>query len=151
MTESNIPTELRKAKYISFATLKKDGSYVSTPVWAGMLDGSLYVFSEKSAGKVKRLRNFSQSTIAPCTLTGKVTGNTYVSEAFLLDSKEDIKTAYKALYKKYGFVMGVTDAMSKLTGRYNKRALIRIELATNFKTGDGQENYSEAENTTGAA
>ena len=120
--------ELLRAKYISFATLKRDGSMVATPVWAGNDASSLFVFSEADAGKVKRLRNFSQSTVAPCTATGRVTGNTYECEAYLLESDTDIASAYRALNKKYGFLMRITDFFSKMTGRYHNRALIRIDV-----------------------
>lgn len=120
--------ELQRAKYISFATLKRNGESVETPVWAGNEGDSLYVFSEADAGKVKRLRNFSRSRVAPCTAIGKVTGGWYASEAFILNDEADIKQAYKALYKKYGLIMGITDFFSKLSGRYNNRALIRIDV-----------------------
>ncbi|MFK7730408.1 MAG: PPOX class F420-dependent oxidoreductase [Pseudomonadales bacterium] len=125
--------ELLHAKYISFATLKRDGSMVGTPVWAGSEDNSLFVFSEADAGKVKRLRNFSRSTVAPCTATGRVTGNSYDCEAFLLESDADIARAYKALNKKYGFLMRITDFFSKMTGRYDKRALIQIDVGEQAK------------------
>lgn len=120
--------ELLSAKYISFATRKRDGSMVATPVWAGNENASLFVFSEADAGKVKRLRNFSQATVAPCTATGRVTGNSYDCEAHLLSSDDDIERAYKALNNKYGWLMRMTDFFSKLTGRYDKRALIQIDV-----------------------
>ncbi len=122
--------ELQKAKYISFATYKRNGDAVSTPVWAGREGNSLFVFSEADAGKVKRLRNFSRAHVAPCTALGRVTGNSYDAEAVILTDEADIKQAYKSLYKKYGLLMAATDAMSKLSGRYNKRALIRIDVGT---------------------
>lgn len=120
--------ELLRAKYISFATQKRDGSMVATPVWAGNEDTSLFVFSEADAGKVKRLRNFSRSTVAPCTATGRVTGNSYDCESYLLESEADIERAYKALNKKYGILMRITDFFSKMTGRYDNRTLIRIDV-----------------------
>ncbi|MEM8500121.1 MAG: PPOX class F420-dependent oxidoreductase [Pseudomonadota bacterium] len=120
--------ELLSAKYISFATQKRDGSMVATPVWAGNEDTSLFVFSEADAGKVKRLRNFSQATVAPCTAIGRVTGNTYHCDARILESDLEIQRAYKALNRKYGFLMRVTDFFSKLTGRYDNRALIQIDV-----------------------
>ncbi len=120
--------ELLSAKYISFATQKRDGSMVATPVWAGNEENSLFVFSEADAGKVKRLRNFKRATVAPCTATGRVTGNTYDCEACLLTSDADVARAYEALNKKYGFLMRMTDFFSKLTGRYDNRALIQIDV-----------------------
>lgn len=123
-----LSNELQKATYISFATYKRSGDAVWTPVWAGRENDSLFVFSETNAGKVKRLRNFSRAHVAPCTAMGKITGNSYDAEAFILSDETDIKHAYKTLYKKYGLLMGITDFMSKLAGRYNKRTLIRIDV-----------------------
>lgn len=123
-----LENELQTAKYISFATFKRSGDAVRTPVWAGPENDSLFVFSEASAGKVKRLRNFTRAEVAPCTAFGRVTGNWYSAEAHLLESDADIAAAYDALNSKYGFLMAITDGLSKLSGRYDQRALIRIDV-----------------------
>ncbi|MFK8020492.1 MAG: PPOX class F420-dependent oxidoreductase [Pseudomonadales bacterium] len=123
--------ELLSANYVSFATYKRSGDAVWTPVWAAPQQRSLFVFSEATAGKAKRLRNFSRANVAPCTAWGKITGNRYAAEAFLLDGKDDkaeIELAYKALHKKYGLMMRATDMLSKLSGKYDKRVLIRIDV-----------------------
>ena len=120
--------ELLRANYLSFATYKRSGDAVWTPVWAAPHKSSLFVFSEATAGKAKRLRNFSWANVAPCTAWGKVTGNSYAAEAFLLDDPADIELAYKALHKKYGMMMRATDMLSKLAGKYDKRVLIRIDV-----------------------
>jgi len=54
------------ARYLSLATFKRDGSEVPTPVWFAELDGSLYAFSERRAGKIKRLRNSPRARVAIC-------------------------------------------------------------------------------------
>lgn len=116
-------------EYMSFATRKKSGDFVNTPVWFAPLDGSYYVFSAGDAGKVKRLRNFSESRIAACTVTGKVTGEWMDTQAFLLQTPEDDALALKALHRKYGLKMKFTDVMSALTGKKNKRTYIRVDPA----------------------
>ena len=47
--------QLEAGKYVSFATLKRSGDYVATPVWFAPLDGYYYLFSAEDAGKVIRL------------------------------------------------------------------------------------------------
>ncbi len=119
---------LEAGSYMSFSTRKRSGEFVSTPVWFAPLKGSYYVFSAGDAGKVKRLRNFSESRIAPCTATGKVTGDSLETEAQILTSEADEATALKALHLKYGLMMKLTDFLSGITGKKNNRSYIRVDL-----------------------
>lgn len=121
--------QLKSAEYMSFATRKKSGDFVQTPVWFAPMDGSYYVFSAGDAGKVKRLRNFSESRMATCTMTGSVTGDWLDTEAFLLDTPEDEATALKALHRKYGLKMKFTDFFSGLAGKKKNRTYIRVDPA----------------------
>ena len=118
---------LERGNYISFATRKKSGDYVATPVWFAPAGNSYYLFSANNAGKVKRLRNFSEARIAPCTVTGAVTGEWHDTHAYLLDKPADTKKALRALRSKYGWQMAVGDIFSRLTGKMDKRAYIRVE------------------------
>lgn len=119
---------LEKGKYLSFATLKKSGDWVATPVWFAPMDGHYYLFSAGDAGKVKRLRNFSQVRLAPCTVTGKLTGDWLDSTAQLLSKPEDEALALKALRRKYGLSMKITDLLSSLSGKKQRRAYIRVAV-----------------------
>jgi PPOX class probable F420-dependent enzyme len=120
---------LERGNYMSLATRKKSGEFVATPVWFAPDGDSYYVFSAGDAGKVKRLRNFSESRIAPCTVTGKLTGGWIDTHAFVLESKEDQSTALRALHRKYRWQMAFTDVLSTLSGKKKKRAYIRVDLA----------------------
>lgn len=126
MTTKQI-TKFEKGDYMSFATRRKSGEFVATPVWFAPLEGSYYVFSAQDAGKVKRLRNFTESRIAACTVTGKVTGEWMDTNAYLLETPEDEALALKALHRKYGLKMKFTDFMSTLAGKKNKRTYIRVD------------------------
>ena len=119
---------LDTAEYGSLATLKRDGSWVATPVWFAPANGLYYVFSDPNAGKVKRLRNFRQIRLAPCTVSGKPLGDAMEGEGWLIDSKDDIELAYRALLAKYGWKLRITDIASKLTGKYHKRQLIALRV-----------------------
>ena len=119
---------LEGGNYVSFATRKRSGDWVATPVWFAPEGGSYYVFSAGGAGKVKRLRNFSESRIAPCTFSGSLTGEWVDTQAFLLETPEDEATALAALRRKYGWQMYLGDFFSVLTGKKKRRAYIRIDL-----------------------
>jgi PPOX class probable F420-dependent enzyme len=118
--------KLKKANYLSFATYRKSGVEVATPVWFAEEHGVFYIFSAGDAGKVKRLRNSPRSRIAACTVTGKVTGNWVDTEAELLEDKAGISEALGALRRKYGWQMLMTDFLSTLSGKMKRRAYIRI-------------------------
>jgi PPOX class probable F420-dependent enzyme len=120
--------KLEKGNYLSFATLKKSGDWVATPVWFAPLDGHYYLFSAGDAGKVKRLRNFSQVRLAPCTVTGKLTGEWLESTAELLSTPEEEALALAALRRKYGLSMKITDLLSSITGKKQRRAYIRVAI-----------------------
>ena len=128
MSRDKIDT-LESSNYMSFSTRKKSGDFVATPVWFAPYKGSYYVFSAGDAGKVKRLRNFSESRIAPCTVTGKVTGEWIDTSAHLLTTKKDQDIALSALRSKYGLQMLIGDVFSKLTGKMGRRAYIRVDVA----------------------
>lgn len=118
---------MQSGNYISFATRKRSGEWVATPVWFAPDGGNYYVFSAGEAGKVKRLRNFSESRIASCTMTGTVTGAWSDTHAYVLDKPADQKIALAALRRKYGLQMLAADFFSRLTGKMGRRAYIRIE------------------------
>jgi PPOX class probable F420-dependent enzyme len=113
--------------YISLATRKRSGEWVATPVWFAPDGGYYYVFSAGNAGKVKRLRNFSASRIAPCTMNGTLTGEWRDTRAYVLDTPAEQHTALSALRRKYGWQMWTADFFSRLTGKMGRRAYIRIE------------------------
>ena len=112
---------LEGCSYISFATRKRSGEWVATPVWFAPDKDSYYVFSAGSAGKIKRLRNFSQCRAAACTMSGAVTGGWVEGEAFLLEQPGEIKKALAALHRKYGWQMKITDMMSRISGKMSER------------------------------
>ena len=118
---------LENGNYISFATRKKSGEFVQTPVWYAPDGDDYYLFSAGDAGKVKRLRNFSESRIAPCTVSGSVTGDWVETSAYVLETEQDEATALAALRRKYGWQMRFTDFLSSLSGKMHKRAYIKVE------------------------
>lgn len=76
--------EIKNSKCISLTTFKKDGTKVSTPIWFNVIDGKIYVTTEPSAWKVKRITNNPNVEFAVCTQRGKVTGTTFAGTARIL-------------------------------------------------------------------
>ncbi len=122
---------LSQQKYASIGTKKHNGSWVWTPVWMACLESknAFYLFSAGAAGKVKRVRNYAEIQVAPCTVSGKITGPAAPATAWLEDDADVSAKAYQALRAKYGWQMAVLDFFSKLSGNFNKRQLIGFSLS----------------------
>lgn len=120
--------EIGKAAYVSLATFRRSGNAVRTPVWLAPSGTAHYVFSAGNAGKVKRLKNSNRAEVAVCDVRGKVLGEWYPATARLVTEPEEIEQALAALRRKYGVQMWLADVGSRLTGKFDKRAYIRVEL-----------------------
>jgi PPOX class probable F420-dependent enzyme len=109
---------LRGHRYLSLTTFRKTGKAVATPVWFAGDDRVLYVWTNAQSGKVKRLRNNSTVTVAPCTARGRVLGPEAGATAEILpDATESAETGERLLRLKYRWQWRVGRSMSRLFGR----------------------------------
>jgi|MDSX01.1.fsa_nt_gb PPOX class probable F420-dependent enzyme len=123
-----MPTSIAQHAYLSLATKKRDGQWVWTPIWfAKVASGALVAFSAGGAGKVKRLRNFSDIQVKPCTASGKPLGDASPGAARLTTDANECAEAYQALHAKYGWQMKALDFVSRLSGNFHKRQVLVIE------------------------
>jgi PPOX class probable F420-dependent enzyme len=120
---------LDRAQYLNLATYRRNGQEVRTPVWFAGAGALHYLFSAGEAGKVKRIRANGRARVASCDARGGITGEWFEAAARLVEDEAEIQQAYRALRRKYGWQMHLTDIASRLTGRYAKRQLIALELA----------------------
>ena len=67
--------------------------------------------------------------MAPCDVRGRVHGDWIDAETHIVEDAASVATAYAALRAKYGLQMRIADLLSRLTGRYTKRAILEIRLA----------------------
>ena len=79
MTDSTQFAALDGEKYISLETFRKSGVGVRTPVWFAPIAAengqrTLYVYCGADSGKVKRIRRNGTIRVAPCGISGNVTG-----------------------------------------------------------------------------
>jgi hypothetical protein len=99
---SGSPDSIAPSKRSLLVTYRRDGRAVATPVWAAPGDdGRFYVRSERTAGKVKRLRRDPRMLVAPCTVRGKPLGAPFEARARVLDAHEE-HLAEAALARRYG-------------------------------------------------
>jgi uncharacterized protein len=93
--------EIRGCKRSLLVTFRRDGAPVPTPVWAAEAGGRLYVRTDRTAGKVKRLRNDPRLLVAPCTVRGRPLGSPLEAIARMLAPEEE-PLAERTLATSYG-------------------------------------------------
>jgi PPOX class probable F420-dependent enzyme len=119
-------------KYVSLATSRKDGREVRTPVWLVGEGSEYYVFSESKAGKVKRIRNNGEVSIAPCDLRGNLKSEDWESgSAEIIGDSAKLNDIYAQFDSKYGWQMRLLNFIARLNGRYHKRAVLALKLEQN--------------------
>ncbi|NKQ56570.1 PPOX class F420-dependent oxidoreductase [Amycolatopsis sp. K13G38] len=115
-------------KYVLLTTYRKDGTAVPTPVWAATDDGELVIFSERKAGKVKRIRNDGKVLVQACDLRGSKThGPAVPGRARLLDA-ERTAHALDVIARDYGVFGRVTMFFSRLRGPKDRTVGIAVKL-----------------------
>lgn len=101
---------LQDHKYCVLVTYKRSGEPVPTPVWFGLSDGMLYVRSEATAAKVRRVRNDPNVRVAPCTARGKPLGAPADGRARVLNQPAEERHAEGAVQANYGAGRGLYKA-----------------------------------------
>ena len=120
---------LGSVPFSRLTTFKRDGTPVGVPIWQASGDGKVYMFTEAGSWKVKRLRRNPRIEITTCDWRGNLDGGpTWTGTARIVDDAAGVARAYEHLDKKYGWQKWITDSLSKLSGRYDKRAILEITL-----------------------
>lgn len=114
--------------YLNLETFKRNGDAVKTPMWFVTLDATIYLFTDGTSFKVKRLRRDSRVRIAPCNASGKVSGDWSEGSGELIEEVAVHERVYAALKKKYGWQMRLLDLMSTIGGRIGRRAIIALRV-----------------------
>ncbi|QZH57988.1 PPOX class F420-dependent oxidoreductase [Mycolicibacterium farcinogenes] len=75
-------------RQIVLVTFKKSGEAMPSPINHGVADGKLYVRTDPSSGKVKRIRNNPKVLVVASNLRGKPTGPAVAGVARILSETE---------------------------------------------------------------
>jgi len=117
-----------RAQYVALTTYRLDGRAVVTPVWAAARDGRLLIFSNPAAGKMKRLRNSTSASVAPCTWNGTLTGAQLPATARIL-APDELAGMWGALVKKYGLQAGAFRLYDRVRGLLRMQVSAGIEVS----------------------
>ena len=91
------PQQLDAEKVVLLQTRKRDGSWVDTPVNIAVQGDRAYFRTPGKASKNKRLRNFPEVQVRPCTWSGKPTAGPAMTARARLLSGEESKAAGRGL------------------------------------------------------
>jgi PPOX class probable F420-dependent enzyme len=99
--------------YVLVTTFRKNGTPVPTAVWVVADGDALAIWTVATSGKVKRIRNNPEVTVAPCDLRGRPRGEAVKARAEVL-SAQDTERVRGLLRKKYGLQARLTLLGSRL-------------------------------------
>lgn len=119
--------EFENQKFISLETFRKNGVGVKTPVWFTTEDDMLYVWTEASSGKAKRIRRDGKVIIAPSTASGKPVGKWVDAIATADSSPEALAHINNLMKEKYGLAF----AGFRLMGKLRKATYTEIKIQIN--------------------
>ena len=125
MAPSNPFDALAGGRYVRLSTLRKSGAAVPTPVWFARLGENLYVVTGHNTGKVKRIRNNPDVTLAPSDFRGRPKGPDMRAVAGLMDEKGG-GPADRALRDKFGWQYRVVELIEGLLGVVNERVYLEL-------------------------
>lgn len=111
-------------QYLALETFRKNGQGVRTPVWFAQEGDALFVWTEASSGKAKRIRRDGTVRIAPSTGAGEALGEWTEARAQADDSPEALRHIQALMRKKYGVSFDLFGLLGKL--RKAKYTSIRI-------------------------
>ncbi|WP_405855383.1 PPOX class F420-dependent oxidoreductase [Streptomyces sp. NBC_01515] len=117
-----------KGSHVSLTTFRRSGQAVPTPVGGLVQDGTLYVLTPPETGKVKRIRNNPQVTIAPCNMRGTVPAEAPAvrATARLLDPAETSRV--QEMMRRRFFVYRLVHLLDRVLGRERRLVAIAVTV-----------------------
>ena len=113
---------------ISLETYRRNGEPVRTPVWFLEENGVLYVHTDDSTGKVKRIRQNPKVRVAPSHFRGKPKADYVDARAEVETSPETVKKYHSQIYKKYGIQGTLTKFLQRFSMSKASDVIIAIHL-----------------------
>jgi uncharacterized protein len=112
-------------KYLALTTFKRDGTPVTTPVWAAIIDENKIGFwTSSGSGKAKRLAHTSKVIVQPSDGRGRVKAGTTPTEATAeLVTGPQLEGIRTKIIAKYGFMTKLTKIFAKVGGFIKRKQI----------------------------
>ncbi len=125
--------QFKHKKYLGLETYRKNGQPVFTPVWYVTDDSHLYIITDKTSGKVKRIHNNPYVQVVPVTPRGKPDGEWIEAEADIVQGPiyGEVK---RLIDEKYGLTSKILAALYALVTR-RRAGKNAVVLSIRFYSG----------------
>jgi PPOX class probable F420-dependent enzyme len=127
--------QIAACRYVLLTTRKRDGGTVATPVWIAPLgDGAAGFTTEANAGKVKRIRNFSDVTVQKCDVRGRVQpGSPVLAASAAVVTGADFVPVHRAVKQKYGIQFWMIEAFGTVRNLLSRRSTADCGVVLRFE------------------
>ena len=126
------PNELARERYVNLVTFKKSGDEAKTPIWFAsdpQDPRKLWMYTNGTSWKVKRIRNNGRARVAACNVRGKVHGPWLDAGARIENDANAVRRAYELLLQKYGWMARLALLGSRISGTAKDHAILEVRLA----------------------
>jgi len=97
-------------RYLSVATVKRDGTRTACPVWCAQVGGQLVFRTFAKATKVRRLNRDARVAVAPCDQAGRLLGPCRDGSAVLLSGGQARRANWQ-LTRRQGWQKPLADLL----------------------------------------
>ena len=104
-------------RYLALTSYRRDGEPVVTAVWFVTYEGRLWLWTDAASGKVKRIWNSTSCAVAPCTISGRITGAALPGRAWLVPADHCESRVQSMLRAKCPIQKRALDIYSRLRRR----------------------------------
>lgn len=108
--------EFASHRHLVLRSFRRNGTPVDTPVWFALASEKIFIFTETTSGKAKRIRNRATVEIAPSSPTGKLRGAFRGAVARILPAGE-ASDAQRLLHTRYGWMISTFERWWRWRGR----------------------------------
>ena len=119
--------EIGDASFMALETFKRSGAGVVTPVWVTRDGGKLYVMTDESTWKVKRIRNNPRVRLAKSDARGTPKSAWLEAQARILEAPDAWPRMEKRMKDKYGLQYRLFNLVNRVRNRNQNYLVIEIE------------------------
>jgi PPOX class probable F420-dependent enzyme len=126
------PNEVARERYVNLMTFKKSGAEAKTPIWFASDPQDprrLWMYTNGTSWKVKRIRNNGRARVAACNARGKLHGPWLEAKARIETDERAIGRAFDLLVQKYGWQARLLLIGARLGNTWKDRSVLEVTLA----------------------
>jgi len=126
------PNELARERYVNLVTFKKSSAEAKTPIWFASDPQDprrLWMYTNGTSWKVKRIRNNGRARVAACNARGKVHGPWLDASARIESDERGVGRALDLLVQKYGWQARLLLVGARLGNTWKDRTILEVTLA----------------------